>query len=277
MKSRVANKKKKRSNRRRREPFLKRAVRRMAVVGKALVVISLVSFILYGSWWTYEQVLSTPRLAVRHLSVSGALRAQPREIIRLAGIEEGQNIFSFSSSEVEKKIGENPWVLEASVKRKLPGTVRILVEERRPVAIVKTKGLFVMDSLGTVFKKLTPADRLDLPIVTGLGGASDEHKSAIITDFLRLFSILDNRNGFNIGNVSEVHCDPEYGFTIYTLDRGLRVELGSSDFEARLKTFERLMAMNKAVLRGVTAVDLRKAGEAVVRYGHDAVKRGARV
>ncbi len=249
----------------------------MVVAGKAVVALSLVSFIVYGSWWTYEQVISTPRLAVRHLSVSGALRAQPREIIKLAGIEEGQNIFSFSSSEVEKKIGENPWVLEASVKRKLPGTVRILVEERRPVAIVKTKGLFVMDSRGNVFKKFTPADRLDLPIVTGLDGASEEQKRAIIAGFMRLFPILDNRQGFNMGDVSEIHCDYDYGFTIYTLDRGLKLELGNSNFEARLKIFERLMAMNKAVLQGVRAVDLRKAGEAVVRYGHKAVKRGGRI
>ncbi len=277
MKSRSANKKKKRSNRRRREPFLRRAAHRLAVAVKAVVALSLVSFILYGSWWTYKQVLRTPRLAVTRLSVSGALRAQPREIIRLAGIEEGQNIFSFSSSKVAQKIGKNPWVLETRVKRKLPGTVKIEIKERRPVAIVKMKGLFVMDDSGAVFKKLSAADRLDLPLVTGLGKDAVNNKSALMAPFLRLFSILEGREGFNLEDISEVHCDPAYGFTIYTLDEGLRVDIGTSDFEARLKNFERLKAMGKGVLRGVAAVDLRKAGEAVVRYDHDVAKGGGRV
>jgi len=277
MKSKPADKKKKRSNRRRREPFFKRAARRAATAIKAVVALGLVSFILYGSWWTYGQVLSTPRLAVQHLSVSGALRVQPREVIRLAGIEEGQNIFSFSSSKVAQKIGQNPWVLETHVKRKLPGTVTIAITERRPVAIVKSKGLYIMDSNGVVFKKLASGDRLDLPLVTGLGEDVMENKSALTAPFMRLFAVLEGREGFNLENVSEVHADPVYGFTIYTLDKGLRLELGGSDFEARLKTFERLRAMKKGVLRGVAAVDLRKAGEAVVSYDHEVAKGGGRV
>ncbi len=279
MRQRAVNKKKKkRGNRRRREPFLKRAAHRLAVALKAGLALALVSFIVYGSWWTYEQVISTPRLAVRHLSVSGALRAQPREIIRLAGIEEGQNIFSFSSSKVVRRIGENPWVLETAVHRKLPGTVKILVKERRPMAIVKKmKGLFVMDSSGKVFKKLASGDSLDLPLVTGLGRDAAENKSALMAPFLRLFSILENRDGFNIENVSEVHCDSDYGFTLYTLDDGLRLELGREDFEARLSLFERLKTMKKGLLRGVAAVDLRKYGEAVVRYDKETAKAGGRV
>jgi len=276
-KSRAANKKKHKGNRRRRDPFFKRAARRAASVARGAVTLGLVSFILYGSWWTYEQVISTPRLAVTHLSVSGALRSQPREIIRLAGIEEGQNIFSFSSSKVARRVGQNPWVIETHVKRRLPGTVRIEIKERRPVAIVKMKGLFVMDSEGTVFKKLAHGERLDLPLVTGLGLNAAEDNSPLRGSFMRLFSILEKRDGFNLENVSEVHCDPLYGFTLYTLDEGLRVELGDSDFEAKLGLFERLKMMRKGVLRGVEAVNLRKSGEAVVRYGHDAAKAGGRV
>jgi len=278
MRQKAVNKKKKtRSNRRRREPFLKRAAHRLAVALKAGLALALLSFIVYGSWWTYEQVISTPRLAVRHLSVSGALRAQPREIIRLAGIEEGQNIFSFSSSKVVQRIGANPWVLETAVHRKLPGTVKILVKERRPMAIVKKKGLFVMDSSGKVFKKLAAGDALDLPLVTGLCVEGANNNKALMAPFLRLFSILENRHGFNIENVSEVHCDSDYGFTLYTLDEGLKVELGRGDFETRLRLFERLKTLKKGILRGVTAVDLRKAGEAVVRYDKDTAKVGGRV
>ncbi len=272
-----AVKKKKRSNRRRKEPFIKRAARRVAVAVKAGVALSLVAFIVYGSWWLYEKAITTPELAVTHISVKGALRSQPREIIRLAGISEGQNIYSFSASEAAAMIGENPWVVKAAVKRRLPGTVKIVIKERRPVAIVQSKGLFVMDSEGTIFKRLEAGERLDLPLVTGLDEGMIKNKGLLMEAFMRLFKVLEGRDGFNLDNVSEIHCDSLYGFTLHTLDNGLLVELGDSNFEAGLRLFERVRAMKKRVLRGAVAVDVRKGGEAVLRYNYDVVKGAKRV
>ncbi|MFQ5427472.1 MAG: cell division protein FtsQ/DivIB [Thermodesulfobacteriota bacterium] len=275
MKSR-ALKKKKRSNRRRREPLLRRAAHRVAVVSKAAVTLVLVAFIGYGSWWLYGKVITTPELAVTRLSVKGALRTQPREIIRLAGISEGQNIYSFSASEAARSIGESPWVLKAAVKRRLPGTVRIEIKERLPVAIVQMDGLFVMDSDGTIFKKLASHERLDLPLVTGLSKEMVENNGVLMTSFMRLFTVLEKRKGFNLDSVSEIHCDAHYGFTLHTLNRGLMVELGNSNFEAGLQLFERVGAMNREVFRGAVAVDVRRAGEVLVRYDHDVAKKGRR-
>ncbi len=272
-----AVKKKKRSNRRRREPFVKRAARRVAVAAKVVVAMVLVVFIGYGSWWLYGKAITTEELAVRHLAVTGALRTQPREIIRLSGIREGQNIYSFSAGEVERMIEENPWVLSAAVKRRLPGTVKIVIKERRPVAIVQMRDLFVMDSEGTVFKKLDSGERLDLPLVTGLSKEMVENEGALMSSFMRLFTLLEERKGFNLDNVSEIHCDATYGFTLHTLGSGLKVELGSSRFEAGLRLFDRVRSMKKETLRGAVAVDVRRAGEALVKYDHDVAKRGRRV
>ncbi|MFQ5479916.1 MAG: cell division protein FtsQ/DivIB [Thermodesulfobacteriota bacterium] len=271
-----AVKKKKRSNKRRREPFFKRVAHRLAAAIKAGVVMGLVVFIGYGSWWLYGKAITSPELAVRHLSVKGALRTQPREIIRLAGIREGQNIYSFSAGEVERSIKKNPWVLGAAVKRRLPGTVKIVITERRPVAIVQMKDLFVMDSQGTVFKKLASGERLDLPLVTGLSEEMVQNEGLLMSSFMRLFSLLEGRDGFNLDNVSEIHCDALYGFTLHTLDHGLKVELGDSHFEAGLRLFERLRGVKKGALRGALAVDVRKAGEVLVRYDHDVANGGRR-
>lgn len=275
MRSRAVKKKKK-GNRRRREPFVRRAAHRLFVAAKAVAALGLVAFIGYGTWWLYEKAITTPELAVTRLSVKGALRTQPRELIRLARITEGQNIFSFSSSEAERLIGENPWVLSAAVKRRLPGTVKIVVQERRPMAIVQMEGLFVMDSNGTIFKRLDPGEVLDLPLVTGLSEDMIENNHGLMSSFIRLITVLEKRSGFNLDDVSEIHCDVLYGLTLHTLDHGLRVELGDSNFEARLERFERVAAMKKGILRGVVSVDVRKAGEAVLRYDFDVAKGGRR-
>jgi cell division protein FtsQ len=228
----------------------------------------------YGGWRLYDEALTTPRLALKRIIVRGALRAQPRDLIRLAGIREGENIFSFSAAEVAARVEESPWVVSAVVRRKLPDTVRVDVTERRPLAIVKMKDLYVMDTSGEVFKKLGPEDRLDLPLLTGLDKEALKNKEGCVRSLQRLFASLEGSSGLNLENVSEIHYDPVYGFSLYTLDEGLRVELGSTEFERGLRLFERLRAMKGGLGGGVVAVDVRKAGEAVVRYDHEVVPDG---
>jgi len=269
----VASRKKKR-NRRRKEPLARRVARRVAAALRICLALAIVAGLGYGGWRLYEEILTTPRLGVEHIFVRGALRAQPREIIKIAGREEGENIFSFSSGEVAGRVKKNPWVVSAVVRRKLPDTVRIEVVERRPMAIVKIKDLFVMDSKGVIFKKLAPEDRLDLPLVTGLERKMIDAGGTYMESFMRLFSSLESGRGLNLESISEIHCDPVYGFTLYTLDSGLRVELGAEGFERGLGLFERFRAMNRGALRGAVAVDVRKAGEAVVTYDHDVVSKG---
>jgi len=271
--NRVVRKKKKK-NRRRKEPFLRRAARRAAMVLKVCLVAAMVAGLGYGARRLYVEALTTPRLALKRIIVRGALRAQPRDLVRLAAIREGENIFSFSAADVAARVEENPWVVSAVVRRKLPDTVRIEVTERRPLAIVKMKDLYVMDESGEVFKKLGPEDRLDLPLLTGLDKEALKKREGYVRSLQRLFESLEAGAGLNLENVSEIHYDPVYGFSLYTLDDGLRVELGSAEFERGLRLFERLRAMKGGLNGGVVAVDVHKAGEAVVRYDHEVVPEG---
>ncbi len=273
MRKRVTGRRKKR-NRRRREPFLRRAARRLGTLVRVLLAAGLVAGLGYGGWRVYETALTTPRLAVRRVLVRGALRAQPEDLINLSGLREGENIFSFSAAEAAERVAGNPWVVRAVVRRKLPDTVMIEVRERRPLAIVKMKDFYVMDESGEVFKKLAPVDHLDLPVVTGIGMEGVGGRDGYMEPLKRLFASLQRGGALNLDNVSEIHYDPVYGFSLYTLDRGLKVELGSSDFERGIRLFERLCTLKGGVLNGVQAVDVRKAGEAVVRYDHDVVPAG---
>lgn len=266
----------KKTNRRIRDPFKVRAARFFKKAGKAVLIIGALPALSFGGWRLYKEITTTERLALKTISVEGASKVSEELLVELSGLKPGQNILSFDKDEVIKGLKTNPWVESAVIDRSLPDTVIIEVKERMPVALVKLDEMYVMDSAGVVFKKFTQEDGLDLPVVTGLTkeylGAEDN--KGVQENLLRLISILSGRSGFNIANVSEINVDPAMGLSIYTLEDGVRLEVGLEDFEEKLASFERILKLRGGSLEGVEAMDLNDDREVVVRFTDNAVKEG---
>ncbi len=266
---------KKGGNRRKREPFGIRARRYM----KRLLFIALVAAAIpvsgYGAWRLYGLVTTTEYLAVDKISVEGVSRISADTVAKLAGIESGENIFSFKLSEVERRILENPWIKSVTVSRSIPSTVRIEVVERAPAAVVSADGLYVMDSGGLLFKRYSVADGLDLPIVTGLdpetvdsGVQIDDHA------LMGLLGRLTGRHGISAKDISEIRIDPMYGYTLYTVEEGVELDLGIGAFEGKLGAFDKIVKARGGKLTGVAAIDLTRKNEVVIRYIGNVVKEG---
>jgi cell division septal protein FtsQ len=145
------------------------------------------------------------------------------------------------------------------------------LEEREPIALVKTDAMYLMDAAGNIFARYSRADQVDLPVVTGVDGP------AMDAGVLELIKILDGRIGFGLRNVSEINVDPEYGLTIHTLVEGVRLELGHGAFEEKLRAFEKVVRARGGSLRGVEAMNLKSGHEVVVSLSGDVnvIKGGA--
>ncbi|MBI5586923.1 MAG: FtsQ-type POTRA domain-containing protein [Deltaproteobacteria bacterium] len=265
----------KRRNRKLREPFLRRAGRVSGRFMKVLAVLALMPALAYGGWRGYKELTTTERLAIETINIAGAKRVSEDDIYDLAGIEEGENILSFKVSDVVDNIRRNPWIKEADVSRSLPSTVNIEVTEREPLALVKLDALYVMDASGVVFKRYSSEDGLDLPVVTGLTMDGLKEDSGGLEDgLLKLIRTLRERKGFNLAMVSEIHVDRVYGLSVFTLDEGVRLELGMAEFEAKLASFEKILRSRGGSLAGIEAMDLNNYREVVVRFSANVVKEG---
>ena len=71
-------------------------------------------------------------------------------------------------------MGAHPWVRSVEVTRGAPRPLQIEVEEHTPVAIVALGELYVVDADGEPFKRVSAAEALDLPLVTGVDRESAE-------------------------------------------------------------------------------------------------------
>ncbi len=265
----------KKRNRRFKEPLrvrLKRTFLRVTKITLATIALPAVSFC---GWWGYRQAITTPYLSIHNINVEGYRRVSKEEVMGLSGIKEGQNILSFRIKDSIGSIESNPWIEGAEIKRSLPGSVTIEVRERYPVAFVKLDSLYVMDINGVVFKRLSKEDGLDLPVVTGLTmeGIGQDSKG-LQEGVIKLIRTLTERKGFDITQVSEINVDPVFGLSIYTLEDGIRLEVGVDSFEQKLSAFERILKSRGGSLEGVEAMDLNTPRSVIIRLNTNVVEEG---
>ncbi|MGH9897104.1 MAG: cell division protein FtsQ/DivIB, partial [bacterium] len=74
--------------------------------------------------------------SVREIKVIGGSRVGGSEIVALAGLSHGMNVWKINARAIEAKVKGHPWVRQVIVRREFPHRVVIEVEERVPKGIV---------------------------------------------------------------------------------------------------------------------------------------------
>ena len=82
---------------------------------------------------------------VRNVTVENNVVVSSEKIIEDAGIRIGAHIYSISKSDIESNVTEkNPYIKSVRVKRRFPGTLRLIVEENTAAAYYETNGKYAI-------------------------------------------------------------------------------------------------------------------------------------
>lgn len=203
-------------------------------------------------------------LRVTNVVIEGRANT-PEPLLRAAlGVTKGDPILGFSVEQARKRIEELSWVEQATVERRLPGTVVVFLLERRPFAIWQNKGKFVLiDRAGLVVDNQDVAHFRHLPLVVGAGaalGAADlldaiQERPALTGRIVAAVRVAERRWNLRTKNNADVLL-PE-GHEAVALDRLLQLQ------------------QTQAILdRPLAAIDLRLADKLVIRPRPDAKGEG---
>ncbi len=179
-----------RSRRRRRENVLdvgirsdvasRRRSRRLGRMMRRLFVGCTVAGALWwgGRFTLRRGFLENPEYAVREIRIHGATRMTRDEVLKVAGIREGCNIFKVNLEEIRTNLTRISEVEDARVERSLPGRISIAVRLRQAVAAVAAAGapagpippkdIWFVDAGGALFDGAgRPARTTPLPLIYG--------------------------------------------------------------------------------------------------------------
>ena len=221
-----------RANRRVRKARLTRSLGRWLVSAVALGVIGTAVF------QAAAHAVDTLGLAVERIDVEGALRAGPAAIRERLEPYLGRNIFDLNLYEVAAAAQADPWVLSASAKRILPGTLRVTVHERHPVALAVIGGVaYVVDTTGYVAGRAEAGSFAELPVVHGLDGLDRETLAATLRRGVGTVARLRRAAGVWVGEVASIDFTRPDRIAVRTFDPGPLILLDPRDVERNLNRY----------------------------------------
>jgi len=224
-------------------PFLRpktrtrvRRARRGAFARVALAV-QLTCTLLFGVaavWAGYSRVMASERLRVARVEVRGNRFLSEGEVREMLGPTVGDNILTLDLEALKSRLRASSWVAAASVRRALPDTIQVEIDERRPLALAEVDRLYLMDGEGVLIDIYGPRTAgFDLPIVRGLAGLDEsvrrdraQRAGALLADLADLAS-----------EVSEVSVTDRGDLRLVLRGAGEVVLLGAPPCRAKLQTF----------------------------------------
>ncbi len=245
---------------------LKKYLRPLKLITTGLVVLSLAGAALYGS---YQAVATVTLFSLKSIEVSNTKHLTRDEVLGLAGIEPGKDLLRMNLKRMGESLLQNPWVETVHINRYFPDAVSIAIAEREPIAIVNMGFIYYLDKKGNVFKVLNQGDKLDFPVVTGFNeeelSSDPKGTKEALEATCELLKILREKGAFILADVSEIHYDKGYGFTLFTAAGSLPVKVGSGDFTAKVERFARIYRDLMVQLPSIHYIDLDYNDKIIVK------------
>ena len=237
--------------------------------------VGLVAFgLVFAVWHTVDNYVEASP-AFQFGSVEGSLRitglrfVEEPEVQQVFEADSGQSMAAMPIEERRTRLLEIPWVEEARILRIWPNQVWVHIEERKPVAWVRTAGstdfagLRVVDPYGVFLDPPKDFD-VELPVVSGLDeGMSEGERQIRVGLVANLLAEL----GPDRAQVSEIDVADSSNARVLTLYEGDVVELqmGSSKFRHRWDLFQKYVESWKEKYGQIGSVDLRFQGQVAVQ------------
>ena len=174
-------------------------------------LIIIIVFILMLSFY----ILNTRIFIIRNIDVEGNYYLSKKNILTLSGIHTGTNIFAVDMDKHKGNLRRNPYIKDITIRRVLPNSIIIEVDERNEVAIIPYNGVYLhIDEDGYVMEVSKEYPDNKLPVLSGIkiknfyaGKYLDTDKKAVYDKSLVILKSLKDNNMDDL--ISEVRINGE--------------------------------------------------------------------
>jgi len=237
-------------------------LRRIATLLAAVVLLPVLIQAPWGAW-------RRQAFPVREIRVEGVRYLESAAVVTAAGLATGADLLGVDLDRARQALLLHPRVARARLERSLPYTLRVRIEERLPVLLVRHGTPWELDSTGVLLPPLAEGVVADVPMLTGLDlsdfPAGTQVRSAEVARGLAWIDALDSPELQLAGRVSEIDV-AEGRWTSLTLMNGTRVR--SSAWPPGVRALSALrVVLADLEQRGTVAeeVDLRFDQQVIVR------------
>jgi cell division protein FtsQ len=251
----------------RRSPLPKKAANRLLWAAIAAVVLCVAAV---GAASLYQYGERSWRFRVESsddIDVAGMQNVTKAQIMEVMGADIGRNIFFIPLSQQKAQLEQIPWVGSASVMRFVPNRLRVEIHERTPVAFARVgPRIFLVDAGGTLME-LPQKQKYSFPVILGMNpGEPLSTRVPRMKAYNQLVQDLDSGGARYSQDLSEVDLSDLENLKVRVNDPhgDVLVELGSSDYLKRYKTYVSHVQEWRQQFQKLESVNLRYDNQVIV-------------
>ena len=224
-------------------------VRKASPVKKNLFIYLFAALVFLAAVEIVFHLFIAPEMLITKVQVycSKDFQLSNADIVRISGIKEKEYFFSINTEAAERRLAENPLVKDAKIEKLFPGTLKIYITERSPLALslvqMGNKSVPVMiDNEGVVFEIGKSVTDYTMPVISGLKFRNLKLGVKLPSELCEYFSelkTLKDTSPLLFNQISELKFvkrkSSDYEVLLYPLHGNIRIRTGADINEGLLK------------------------------------------
>ena len=191
---------------------------------------------------------------IKKIEIVGNNKLTKDEAISLSQIEIEENTFKLSKNKIEKNIKQNAYVESVKIKRNLPSTILIEIEERVPTYMITFANAYAYINNQGYFVEISK-EKLELPIITGyatkeediqLGERLCTEDLQKLDDILQIMKAAESNEIANI--VTKINISDKQDYVLELKSEKKTVHVGdTSNLSTKMLYIKEIIEQNKKI------------------------------
>jgi len=188
---------------------------------------------------------ASSNFVVKEIMIEGNHRCQREDIIKALALDSRQLTFAFSLSRAQARIQALPFVKEATICRRLPDRLQIVIKECQPKALFYIDSLYMVDGEGRVIGPAPSGEVLDFPVISGVSlnewRGRPQVWQRLLNKAVELLKIWEEQGQQWSEKIAQIELDEVCGVTFFTTGRNWEIQLGLENYRERLDRWRRVL------------------------------------
>ncbi len=203
-----------------------------------LISILFISIMIFAGYALFNYVTKSSYFNITEIKIIGNNYLTEEEVIDITGLKTDTNILNYRINTIENNLLKCDWIQKVKIRRSLPSTYEIEIQERKPIFLVINKNeLYYLDSKGQYIAKVENGRFISLPVLYINNATANEIN--LLPEFINDLEI--SKFPYALKDISWVNINELYGFELFIEENNLILQIDFKNFGENIKNLVKVL------------------------------------